>query len=196
MNIIITCRGYSITDSIKSHVENSINCHVGKYVQHNEEANARVILSKEGNSMFTASVSICENHNEFAKASKGADTVYKAIDSAIAHIAGKLRKYKDERIENYRRNRNFKEDVKYKGYLINADNFTDTEITDNSPLIIEEEIPLKTMSVSDAVMEMELLSVPALLFINSRNSKVNMVYVKDNNIIWVDPLDGPGMASK
>ena len=188
MNIIIACRGYGATDSIKSYVETSLDSHIGKYLNDTAEINARVVLSKEGH-MFSSSISIYdESKHEFIKASEKSDTVYKAIDASISHIASKLKKYKSEKIDKYRKSRPIKSEGSCKGYTLSTEDVGQSEIED-SPLIIEEEIALKRMSVSNAVMEMELLSVPALLFINAKTNKINMVYIRDNCIVWVDPLD-------
>ncbi|ACZ49244.1 putative ribosome-associated inhibitor A [Anaplasma centrale str. Israel] len=187
MNIIIACRGYKATASIKSYVENSIISHVGKYLRDSPEINARVVMAKEAH-MLTACVSICEDHHEFVKASKSADTVYKAVDDAVAHIASKLRKYKGEKIDRHRKLRAVRDWAKCKGYSFSIEEAGSPDI-ENSRLIIEEEISLKRMSVGEAAMEMELLSIPALLFINARTGKVNMVYAKGEAIVWVDPTN-------
>ena len=44
------------------------------------------------------------------------------------------------------------------------------------------------MSVSEAVMQLELSDTPAVLFRNVKHSGLNMVYRRaDGNIGWVDP---------
>ncbi|ASI47682.1 MAG: HPF/RaiA family ribosome-associated protein [Anaplasma ovis] len=187
MNVIIACRGYKATASIKSYVENSIVSHLGKYLQDSPEINARVVMAKDAH-MFTACVSICEDHHEFVKASKSADTVYRAVDDAVAHMASKLRKYKKEKIDRHRKLRVTKDGAKCKGYSFSSEEAGSPDI-ENSRLIIEEEISLKKMSVGEAAMEMELLSIPALLFINAQTGKVNMVYTKGDAIVWVDPAN-------
>lgn len=61
---------------------------------------------------------------------------------------------------------------------------------DGSGLVIEEDVMVKTMTIGDAIMEMELLSLPALLFINVKNNRVNMIYTNSSgNVVWVDPLN-------
>ncbi|QJC27593.1 hypothetical protein ANPL_02635 [Anaplasma platys] len=189
MNIMITCKGYSATDAIKAHINSAFGAHVERYLSGNPAVNARVVLSKEGH-LFTSCVSIYdESQHEFIKASEKAETVYKAVDSSLAHISSKLKKYKSERVDKYRENRVLKSSGSCKGYTFSPESIETEEDIENSPLIVEEEISLKRMSVSNAVMEMELLSVPALLFINSRTNKVNMIYMRDDYIVWVDPLN-------
>lgn len=189
MNIMITCKGYSATDALKAHINSAFKAHVEKYLSRSSEVNARVVLSKEGH-LFTSCVAIYdESQHEFLKASEKAETVYKAVDASLAHISSKLKKYKSEKLDKYRENRVLKGNGSCKGYSFSSENISSEEDIENSPLIVEEEISLKRMSVSNAVMEMELLSVPALLFINSRTNKVNMIYVRDDYIVWVDPLN-------
>jgi hypothetical protein len=59
----------------------------------------------------------------------------------------------------------------------------------DAPLIVAESASdVKTMSVSEAVMQLELSETPAVLFRNVKHSGLNMVYRRsDGNIGWVDP---------
>ena len=51
---------------------------------------------------------------------------------------------------------------------------------------IETEIP--SLTVSDAVMRMDLADIPALLFRNKAHGGLNMVYRRqDGHVGWVDP---------
>ena len=57
-----------------------------------------------------------------------------------------------------------------------------------SPLIIAEtEFLIKTLSVSEAVMLMELNDQNVILFKNIKNKKINVLHKrKDGNIGWID----------
>ena len=45
-----------------------------------------------------------------------------------------------------------------------------------------------TMTVSEAVMKMDLQDLPALMFFNSAHGRLNVVYRRaDGNISWIDP---------
>ncbi len=52
------------------------------------------------------------------------------------------------------------------------------------------------LSVSEAVMRLDLADLPALLFRNSARGNLNLVYRRaDGNIGWIDPdLAAPGAA--
>ncbi|MGC8035754.1 sigma 54 modulation/S30EA ribosomal C-terminal domain-containing protein, partial [Salmonella enterica] len=57
------------------------------------------------------------------------------------------------------------------------------------PLVIAEmTTAIQTMSVSEAVMRMDLAGQTAILFKNSKTGGLNMIYKRaDGNIGWIDP---------
>jgi len=59
----------------------------------------------------------------------------------------------------------------------------------DAPLVIAEtKIPVKTMTVSMAVLQLGLIESPALLFRNAAHGGLNLVYRRaDGNVGWVDP---------
>ena len=71
----------------------------------------------------------------------------------------------------------------------------DDEIRDVSdvPLTVAEtSVSIRKMSVSEAVMQLELQDVPALMFRNAGHDGLNMVYRRpDGHIGWVDPANTP-----
>ncbi len=60
---------------------------------------------------------------------------------------------------------------------------------DPAPLVIAEtKIPVKTMTVSMAVLQLDLADTPALMFRNAAHGGLNVVYRRaDGNIGWIDP---------
>jgi ribosomal subunit interface protein len=64
-----------------------------------------------------------------------------------------------------------------------------SEPADDPPLVIAEAtVPVRTMTVSMAVMQLDLGESPALLFRNAGHGGLNVVYRRaDGNIGWVDP---------
>ena len=52
-------------------------------------------------------------------------------------------------------------------------------------------ISLHSLSVSDAVMQLDFTGAPALVFIHASTRRVNVVYRRsDGTIGWVDPPPG------
>ena len=77
--------------------------------------------------------------------------------------------------------------------ILNLFPLTETEdemsIDENAPLTIAEtDANIKVCTVSEAVMYMDLIDECALMFRNSANNRISMVYRrKDGNIGWVEP---------
>ena len=70
---------------------------------------------------------------------------------------------------------------------------------DDSPTIIAEETAaLAVMTVSEAVMAMDLADVPVIVFRHAGHGGINVVYRRDDGHIgWVDPAGNkePGTAT-
>ena len=63
------------------------------------------------------------------------------------------------------------------------------EVTEFNPVIIAEAVTsLKRLSVSEAVMELDLTGAPVLVFQHGGSGRVNVIYRRaDGNVGWVDP---------
>jgi hypothetical protein len=58
----------------------------------------------------------------------------------------------------------------------------------NAVIIAEATTSLKRLSVSEAVMELDLTGAPVVVFQHGSSGRVNVIYRRpDGNIGWVDP---------
>ena len=74
-------------------------------------------------------------------------------------------------------------------YVIEAPSESDDEVTGYSPVIIAEATTsLKRLSVSEAVMELDLTGAACLVFQHGSSGRLNVIYRRsDGHIGWVDP---------
>ena len=89
-------------------------------------------------------------------------------------------KLRDEPVELSRAN----------SYILAADSDSDAQEPDSlQPMIIAEmQTKIPTLSVGEAVMQMELSGDPVLLFRKEDHKGMNVVYRReDGNIGWIDP---------
>ena len=77
-------------------------------------------------------------------------------------------------------------------YVIEAPADGEDEVTGFSPVIIAEATTsLKRLSVSEAVMELDMTGAAVLVFQHGSSGRVNIIYRRaDGNIGWVDPPVG------
>jgi ribosomal subunit interface protein len=110
-----------------------------------------------------------------------------AFDKAADRIEKRLRRYK-RRLKDKHSTHTKSDDISYR-IIESVDEDDDVEIaTDYAPAIIAEStLSLKTLSVAQAVIELDMKDSPVMVFKNAGNGHVNVVYRRnDGNIGWVD----------
>ena len=118
---------------------------------------------------------------------------YSSADQAALRIEKRLRRYK-RRLKGRTATGNGEADGGgAPSYIIAApDHESEEEIGDFNPVIVQESTTtLEKLSVSDAVMELDMTGAPVVLFRHAVSGRVNLVYRRaDGNIGWIDPPAG------
>ena len=180
-----------IGESLTTHVKSELGEAVAKYAE--RPTDAQVIFSRRGHEyMCEATVHLSTGLS--AKASGRASDIYAAFDDCREKMEKQLRRYK-RRLKDHYKDR--KEPVEVFGaasYILAAseDDVGDREPETLQPMIIAEmETQIPSLSVGEAVMQMELAGAPVLVFRLEGKSAVNVVYRRDDgNIGWIDPQTG------
>ena len=133
-----------------------------------------------------------------------AGDAYSSADQAAERIEKRLRRYKS-RLRDHQTARGDGPPIDQSAvvaalsYVIAApEHDTDEEITEFNPVIIAESTTtLKRLSVSDAVMQLDMTGTTVVVFRHAGHGRVNLVYRRaDGHIGWIDPpavetKDGP-----
>jgi ribosomal subunit interface protein len=179
MKVEVVGHGFNLGESLKTHIEENLISHVNKYFTH--AVSGKVTLSKE-RKMFHVDVIVNEGvlHGPFIKATSQEYDAYEAADSAIFKIATKLRRYK-RKLKDHKSATM----INFKSSLLNKE--YDQNSTAKAVVIEEEKMDIRTLSLEDAVMYLDLMSVQAFIFINIETNKLNIIYKRDNgNLVLVD----------
>jgi ribosomal subunit interface protein len=186
MQLSVTGKQIDVGQALRSHVGAGLEAAVGKYFDNAIEAN--VVFSRNAHN-YQADIKVHVGRGILIQGQGTADDPYLAFNAASEHIAKRLRRHK-RRLRDHHRAERASETLSALQYVLAAD--TDDEAEAGSagePVVVAEmttEIPLLT--VSEAVMRMDLEDAPALLFRNSAHGGLNMVYRRtDGNVGWVDP---------
>jgi ribosomal subunit interface protein len=130
-----------------------------------------------------------------------ASDAYSSADQAAERIEKRLRRYK-RRLKGHQAGARMngagvhetidQDDMAAQSYVIAApggEGDTDEEITEFNPVIIAESTTaLNRMSVSDAVMQLDLTGTAVVVFRHAGHGRVNLVYRRaDGHIGWIDP---------
>ena len=101
-----------------------------------------------------------------------------------------LRRYK-RRLKDHHRDRPDPVEVSAAGSYILASNEDNDDAEGevlNPAIIAEMEATIPSLTVGEAVMQMELAHAHVLVFRNEKHSGINVVYRRDDgNIGWIDP---------
>lgn len=186
MQIVISGKKMEVGDSLRSHAEQRIKNEVEKYLD--RVTDATVVFSKEAYFITTSITVNTGTHSKIVIRSTGeSDDAYTSFNTAADKMEKQLRRYK-RKIKNHHKPKMELGDV-LAGMKYVLKNEEEVSEDKEHPLIIaERSTDIQKLTVGEAVMRMDLEELPALMFINKGNSRINVVYKRiDGNISWVDP---------
>ena len=189
MRYQISGKQIDIGDALQTHVKDSLGAVVEKYAE--RPTDSHVIFSRSG-AEFVAEVSIHLSTGLTASAKGHDHQIYAAFDRACDKMEKQLRRYK-RRLKDHHRDRQHPVDVlDAPMYVLAGSQENDDEASEPEtlqPMIVAEmETKIQSLTVGEAVMQMELSGVPVLVFRNEGHDGVNVVYRRDDgNVGWIDP---------
>lgn len=193
LNVNVHGKQIDVGDSLRTHVKGKLEEVSQKYFNHTTFATVTFSREGHGHKQTKAHISIQLGRNILIVADATEVDPYNAFDSAAEKAAKQLRRYKRKLRDHHERLEQTPEGevMKARKYVLSAAPEQDDEPEENTfePVVIAEmSNDIETMSVSDAVMRLDLSGENALVFKNSKNNGVNVVYRReDGNIGWVDP---------
>lgn len=202
MQLSVNGRHIDIGDALRSHIEDSLSSIFGKYF--GDAIEATVTLSQTG-VMYHAQVNAHVGRGIRLAAENSADRIYVAFDGAAERLSKRLRRHKRRLRDHHKAEAGMSPEMLPASEVVLAgdepepDAADDTAAADDAaaadgpgdtmPAVIAEmatEIP--SLSVSEAVMRLDLADAPALMFRNAAHGGLNMIYRRpDGHVGWVDP---------
>ncbi len=187
MRYQISGKQMDIGEALTTHVKAEIGELVDKYAQ--RPTDAVVVFSKSAHEYVCETV-IHLSTGLTAQANGHAAEIYAAFESCRERLDKQVRRYK-RRIRNHHNDR--KAPVEYgeaaKYILAPSEETEDAEPDTLAPVVIAEmETKIPSITVGEAVMQLELAGQKLLVFRNEGHGGVNVVYRReDGNIGWIDP---------
>ncbi|MBL4627538.1 MAG: ribosome-associated translation inhibitor RaiA [Roseicyclus sp.] len=188
MRYQISGKQIEIGQALQIHVQDNLGGIAEKYAERPTDAN--VIFSKSG-SEFVCETTVHLSTGLTASAKGHAHEIYAAFEASSEKLEKQLRRYK-RRLKDHHHHRKTPIDV-YGGasYILASPDSAedDAEPETLQPIIVAEmETKIPSLSVGEAVMQMEIAGAPLLVFRNEGRDQVNVVYRRDDgNIGWIDP---------
>jgi ribosomal subunit interface protein len=193
MTLRISGKSISVGEALRGRVADRTDEVLRKYFDGNYSGH--ITLSKDGFGFRTD----CALHLDSGitlEADSNAPDAYASADQALLMIEKRLRRYKSRLKDRSARKTHAASEalaaLDATAYVLEAPGEGEDEITGYSPVIIAESTTsLKQLSVSEAVMELDLSGAPCLVFQHGSSGRVNIIYRRaDGNVGWVDPPGG------
>ncbi|MDW4498001.1 ribosome-associated translation inhibitor RaiA [Sulfitobacter sp. D35] len=187
MRYQISGKQIDIGEALRTHVEQGLGDAVRKYAE--RPTDAQVVFSKSAHEyVCEATVHLSTGLTAQAKAHE--TEIYAAFEACCEKMEKQLRRYK-RRLKDHHKDRT--EPVEIFGassYILASETDSEDQEPDSlQPIIVAEmETNIPSLSVGEAVMQMELAGAPVLIFRNENKKGLNVVYRRDDgNIGWIDP---------
>ncbi|GAA5045971.1 MULTISPECIES: ribosome hibernation-promoting factor, HPF/YfiA family [Erythrobacteraceae] len=176
--------GSALQEHASDRLENIVEKHFSRALS------STVTFGKGPASSFAADIVLHVNHGLILKSHGQAQDAHLAFDQAAEKIEKQLRRYK-RRLKDRHEQASHAAKEEEAAYTIFASEEPATEEEageESPPIIAETRIDVPEVSVSDAVMLLDLRHTNALFFKNAGTGRHNMVYRReDGSIGWVEP---------
>jgi len=187
MRYQISGKQIDIGEALQTHVKTELGNIVDKYAQ--RPTDAHVIFSKNA-SEYACEAIVHLSTGLTTQAKAKSHEIYAAFDSCCEKMDKQLRRYK-RRLKDHHRDRIEPVELIGASSYILASELEDQESEPETlqPIIVAEmETKIPSLSVGEAVMQMELAGAPVLVFRNEGRDGLNVVYRRDDgNIGWINP---------
>jgi ribosomal subunit interface protein len=187
MRYQISGKQIDIGEALQTHVQTELEEAVKKYAERPTDAN--VVFSRSAHE-YVCETTVHLSTGLTAQAKAHANEIYAAFEGCCDKMETQLRRYK-RRLKDHHKDRT--EPVELFGassYILASEDQGDSAEPESlQPIIVAEmETKIQSLTVGEAVMQMELAGAPVLVFRNEKKDGLNVVYRReDGNIGWIDP---------
>ena len=199
MHITVAGKQVETGEALQQHVRDGLGIIARKYFDHALEANVTFRRGGKGYA-FVCDINLKAGRDLFMRGEgEGADA-HRAFDEAAEHVAKRLRRYR-RRVNDHARSlaagrgRSPGEPAR-QIVLRGPDEDEEAETSeaalangvDHPAVVAETPALIERLTVGEAVMRLDLLQAPVLMFRNTTTDALNVVYRRgDGHVGWIDP---------
>jgi len=194
MQIQVTGKHVDVGEALRTRVSDEITASIGKYFDR-DGGGADVVVSREGFAFRVDCAVTLASGQSLATQGLGGDA-HLAFDAALARLTKRIRRYKN-RLKDHHPQAVAARAAETAAYFVlqaPSDDATDDDLESAEegfpePMVIAEtETAVETMTVSMAVLELDVTESQTIVFRNAAHGGLSVVYRRpDGNIGWIDP---------
>jgi len=191
MQVQVTGKHVDVGEALRARVADELTSSIEKYFERG--GGADVVVSREGAAFKVDCAVTLASGQQLTTHGVGGDA-HMAFDVALEKMDKRIRRYK-RRLKDHHTQAAAKQAESAAYYVIRSSDLEDEGEDDDEaqsfpePMIIAEtEKPIRAMTVSMAVMELDLTEAQTIVFRNAAHGGLSVVYRRpDGNIGWIDP---------
>lgn len=183
-----------VGDALSSRIQDELDETVHRYFEKAIEGHAT--LTRQ-NKRFTAALRAHIARGTNVESTGSANDAHAAFDSALQRMAKQLRRYKRRLVATHTHADSQVEvapaPLAATDYVVEDDPDSEEAVhgaADEPVIVAETTMAIPNLSVSEAVMRMDLSGRTALFFRHAGTGRLNAIYRRDDgNVGWIDPPD-------
>ncbi len=188
MSLRVSGKNMNIGEALRSHVTQRLEQSAAKYFDGG--VSGHVTIAPEG-SGYRADCSLHLTSGIVLQADGRGQEPYATFDQAADRLEKRLRRYK-ERLKSHHDGHAHEAPEVVPYQVLEAPDEENEAPAEFCPAVVAETTTrLRRLSVSAAVLDLDLSGAPVLIFRHANTGRVNIVYRRsDNNIGWIDTPAG------
>ena len=212
MHITVAGKQVETGEALKTHVRDGLGAIAKKYFDHALEANVTFRRDAKGRlGAFNCDINLKAGRNLFVRGEGEGPDAHRAFEVAAEHVAKRLRRYRrrvndharglaEERAEAAETAAQYvvppaEDEDEADGAAAPAANGRGADghesVEGHGAIVAEQPAEIARLSLSEAVMRLDLAQIPALPFRNSGSGAINVVYRRTDGCIgWIDLPSG------
>lgn len=193
MQITVSGKQVDVGEALQTYVTEQLGNIAGKYFDYALEV--QVVFSK-ARAFFMCDITMHAARNIVLRGEGEAQDAHAAFDAAAEHLGKRLRRYRRKVNDHARDLAHRERPEKVRQYVLSPGPMTEAEAEgetlelngDHAAVVAELPTEIETLTVSEAVMRLDLADAPVLMFRDRKTGSLSVVYRRDDgNIGWIDP---------
>lgn len=191
MQVQVSGKHVDVGDALRLRVTDEITSSIGKYFERGGDAD--VVVSREGHSFRVDCAVQLASGQQLRSHGLGGDA-HAAFGAALHKVETRIRRYK-QKLKSHTNAANAKAAETASYFVLQSpdegpdDRWDDEDTGPPAGIVIAEtDHAIKTLTVSGAVMELDMIEAQTIMFRNAAHGGLSVVYRRpDGNIGWIDP---------
>lgn len=195
MQVQVAGKHVDVGDALRERVSDEISTAIGKYFERGGDAD--VVVSRDGHAFRVDCAVTLASGQQLRSHGLGGDA-HSAFGASLAKIETRIRRYK-RRLKDHHPAASAKAAETAAYFVIRDPSVEEDESWDEDEapgvgeepaamVIAETEREIRLMTVSMAVMELDLTESQTIVFRNAAHGELSVIYRRpDGNIGWIDP---------